>query len=150
MNLEKAFIKHCIEKKFLDNKRQLHNVILLDKFYSRNKKNFFTLPWSGPQVKDSFSHELRCTLVCCSLYYTRYLLVNFSSPMDSWFLHGIYPISPLKYLLNMKHIFISNPFRSGSALTSRMLNAHSLVGMTVDKLTNKISKNSVFMVSCQN
>ena len=41
MNLEKAFIKHCIEKKFLDNKRQLHTVILLDKFYSRNKKNFF-------------------------------------------------------------------------------------------------------------
>ena len=34
----------------------------------------------------------------------------------------------------MRHIFISNPFRSGSALTSRMLNAHSLVGMTVDKL----------------
>ena len=50
----------------------------------------------------------------------------------------------------MRHIFISTPFRSGSALTSRMLNAHSLVGMTVDKLTNKISKNSVLMVSCQN
>ena len=36
--------------------------------------------------------------------------------------------------MNTRHIFISNPMRSGSALTSRMLNAHSQVGMTVDKL----------------
>ena len=34
----------------------------------------------------------------------------------------------------MEHIFISNPFRSGSSLISRMLNAHSQIGMTVDKI----------------
>ena len=38
--------------------------------------------WSGPQVKDSFSYELRCTLVCFSLYYSRCLLGNFSSPIN--------------------------------------------------------------------
>ena len=33
-----------------------------------------------------------------------------------------------------KLIFMSTPMRSGSALTSRMLNAHSQVGMICDKL----------------
>ena len=33
-----------------------------------------------------------------------------------------------------KLIFMATPFRSGSALTSRMLNAHSQVGMICDKL----------------
>ena len=33
-----------------------------------------------------------------------------------------------------KLIFMATPFRSGSALTSRMLNAHSQVGMISDKL----------------
>ena len=33
-----------------------------------------------------------------------------------------------------KLIFMSTPMRSGSALTSRMLNAHSQVGMISDKL----------------
>jgi cell division protein ZapE len=41
MNLEKAFIKHCIEKKFLENKRQIHTITLLDKFYRNNKESFF-------------------------------------------------------------------------------------------------------------
>ena len=39
------------------------------------------LKWT-PQVKDSFSHELRCTLVCFSLYYSRCLPGNFSSPIN--------------------------------------------------------------------
>ena len=42
----------------------------------------YTPYWSGPQVKDSFSYELRCTLVCFSLYYSRCLPGNFSSPIN--------------------------------------------------------------------
>jgi len=41
MNLKKAFIEHCKENKFLENKKQLQTIILLDKFYKNNKSSLF-------------------------------------------------------------------------------------------------------------
>ena len=52
--------------------------------------------WSGPQVKDSVSYELRYTLVCLSLYYSCWLLSNFSAPnksLQAFFLTGIDVVS---------------------------------------------------------
>jgi cell division protein ZapE len=43
MNLETAFIKYCKENKFLENKKQLHTIVLLGKFYENNKSGFFNL-----------------------------------------------------------------------------------------------------------
>ena len=43
---------------------------------------WFRVNWSGPQVKDSSSHELSCTLVCFSLYYSRCLFDSISSPIN--------------------------------------------------------------------
>ena len=41
MNLINTFTNHCIEKKFLKNKKQLYTIQLLDKFYKNNRLNFF-------------------------------------------------------------------------------------------------------------
>ena len=42
MNLETAFIKYCKENKFLENKKQLCTIILLNKFYKKNKLSLFS------------------------------------------------------------------------------------------------------------
>ena len=59
--------------------------------------DFWTeMNWSGPQVKDSISYELRYTLVCLSLYYSCWLLSNFSTPnksLQAFFLTGIDVVS---------------------------------------------------------